>query len=254
MQIISEIQAILTCFNTTNNLNLAVDTIRADFMPKNAYRSSTKMNAFLSLPKAYKLQWHKLKKSDFNYVKLKKYLNKDELKSVYQLENERIYYYYKQSQDKVKPTASLVIYGLKQYHHKPTNPNLILELLNLVGNISSLDLCFDSETPFNLRALETKFKIQTYQETTHYINETGIYSIPHICIYDKGLKNGLCKPLYRIEAITYINGYNIRNRRLALDTPTERLEMQLLQAMSDFQDIIRLAMSQPRTRLSRLHK
>ncbi|WP_181022075.1 hypothetical protein [Campylobacter hyointestinalis] len=174
MQIISEIQAILTYFNTTNNLNLAVDTIRADFMPKNAYRSSTKMNAFLSLPKAYKLQWHKLKKSDFNYVKLKKYLSKDELKSVYQLGNERIYYYYKQSQDKVKPTASLVIYGLKQYHHKPTNPNLILELLNLVGNISSLDLCFDSETPFNLRALETKFKIQTYQETTHYINETGI--------------------------------------------------------------------------------
>ncbi|EAH8299927.1 hypothetical protein ACLH6Q_000500 [Campylobacter fetus] len=259
MSILSQINQILATHNKNNpNLRLAVDTIRADFNRTTPIKSDTKINVFLNLPVTFNLKWYKLKKSNYDYVKLKKYLHKDELKTVYQLGNghafERIYYYYKKPLDKSKTKATLVIYGLKQYHHCAPNVKLIDSLLDLVNNVSSVDLCFDRQEPFNVAALKSIFTLETYQETTHYINDTGIYSIPHICIYDKALKNGLREPLHRIEAKAIIRNYSVRNRVIDPKNPKERLAEQLQQATQDFDDIIKLATNRPLIRLSRPYK
>ncbi|WP_163280462.1 hypothetical protein [Campylobacter fetus] len=257
MSILSQINQILTDFNTKNNLNLAVDTIRADFNPTTFIKSTTKINTFLNLPAKFNLKWHKLKKSDYDYVKLKKYLHKDELKTVYQLGDEssfeRIYYYYKKPLGRSTKKATLVIYGLKQYNQSTPNAKLVETLLSVINNISSVDLCFDTKAPFNIEALKAIFTLNTYQ-TTHYINDTGIYSIPCICIYDKALKNGLSEPLYRIEAKAVIRNYCVRNRTIEPKKPKERLNEQLLQAIQDFSEIIKIATTTPRIRLQRPYR
>ncbi|PPB54520.1 hypothetical protein FFA43_08810 [Campylobacter hyointestinalis subsp. hyointestinalis] len=90
------------------------------------------------------MKFVKVAKFSPNYQKLKQRLSSEDLANAYILKNlttkatERVYYINHTKKDKDK--ATLIIYGLKQYHQEATSQNLITELLDLVGNISSLDL------------------------------------------------------------------------------------------------------------------
>lgn len=46
--------------------------------------------------------------------------------------------------------ALFEVYGLRQYNKTPPPKELITELLGVINNVSSLDLCFDKDSPFNL--------------------------------------------------------------------------------------------------------
>nr|WP_315046883.1 aspartate carbamoyltransferase [uncultured Campylobacter sp.] len=158
--------------------------------------------------------------------------------NIYELEDLSIFYATTKSLNSCDKKAIIEFYGLRQYH-KPAPPlDLIAELLDAINNVSSIDLCYDSHTPFNLDA----FKIIKYGSTAYVKAEFG--TLQRIYFYDKALKNDLSFSLYRAEATAPIIDLN----KPALLPKTERLELQLHQAVSDFKDILKLATSSPNNR------
>ena len=151
--------------------------------------------------------------------------------NIYELENLSVFYATTKSPNSCDKKAVIEFYGLRQYH-KPAPPlDLIAELLDAVNNVSSIDLCYDSRTPFNLGA----FEIIRHGNTAYVKAEFG--ALQRIYFYDKALKNDLGFPLYRAEATAPIIDLN----KPALLPKTERLDLQLRQALSDFGQIIDLA-------------
>ena len=137
--------------------------------------------------------------------KLKRRLVDDEVTSAYQLENYNIYFY---NSNKDKPKyriATMVIFGLKQYHKKPTPHQIVSNIISILKNISNIDLCFDMKIKPNLTKLNNYFNLQRYKlEDTYYINETNILMLDKITIYNKAIKNKLEGILWRIEALISI--------------------------------------------------
>jgi len=189
-------------FNNNNEIEFNIDTIRITFNKEH------KLSYLKSLGK-----WHKLNKNCENIKrKLNKRLDIDEVTSVYQLEKQNIYYY---NSNKDKPKyrkAILVIFGLKQYHRKPPNNNLVKDIVNLLTyknskNECNIDICFDMSKKPKIDNLEIFFDLKRYFNKekkilteTYYINDTGVLMIDKVCIYNKALKNNLKRTLYRIEA------------------------------------------------------
>ena len=79
------------------------------------------------------------------------------------------------------------------------------------------------------------FEIIRNGNTAYVKAEFGV--LQRIYFYDKALKNDLGSPLYRAEATAPIIDLN----KPALLPKTERLDLQLRQAISDFGQIINLA-------------
>ena len=135
----------------------------------------------------------------------------DEITSVYQLEKYSIYYY---NSNKFKPryrTATMVIFGLMQYHKEPPPKELILKILNVLKDISNIDLCLDFKYKPNLVKLSSIFDLTQYIEPTskkptdtYYINKINALMIEKIVIYNKAMKNKLDGVLWRIEALISI--------------------------------------------------
>lgn len=229
MEILSYLNKILA-----ETQNIHIDTIRASFF-KNAITKKrfSKIELLKSIAKAHGLKWRKMQ--DTKEIKIAGRYEFRGLKitDLYELENLSIFYATTKAPNDCRQKAIIEFYGLRQYHKPAPLPHLIAELLDAINNVSSIDLCYDSHTPFNLDA----FKIIRYGSTAYVKAEFG--TLQRIYFYDKALKNELGFPLYRAEATAPIIDLN----KPALLPKAERLELQLRQAVNDFKDILKLATS-----------
>mgnify|MGYP006350545439 FL=1 len=212
MNILQELENYINEFNQDNNENNSIDTIRIDFSKQHKKKSLEQLG-----------RWKKINKNDKRIMdKLKRRLAVDEVTSAYQLENHNIYYY---NSNKDKPkyrVATMVIFGLKQYHKAPPPQNIVTKILSILKNITNIDLCFDMKQKPNLELLKKHFELKRYFDKkikaytdTYYINDTNILMIDKITIYNKAIKNNLEGILYRIEATISIP--NIRVLSLPLN-------------------------------------
>ncbi|MDN5059796.1 hypothetical protein [Aliarcobacter butzleri] len=195
MNILKELENCINEFNKNNQIEFSIDTIRIDF--KKQYKLSKLKELGV---------WKKIDKKDKRIMdKLKRRLVDDEVTSAYQLENYNIYFY---NSNKDKPKyriATMVIFGLKQYHKEPTPHQIVSNIISILKNISNIDLCFDMKIKPNLTKLNNYFNLQRYKlEDTYYINETNILMLDKITIYNKAIKNKLEDILWRIEALISI--------------------------------------------------
>ena len=137
--------------------------------------------------------------------KLKKRLTTDEITTAYQYERENIYYYNSSTPPKYRK-ATLVIFGMKQYHKEPPKRDTITKLLSIMKDVSNVDISLDMQHRPSLEALKRFFDLKQYITKdgiftdTHYINSPHIPMIEKITIYNKAYKNSLEGILWRIEA------------------------------------------------------
>lgn len=155
-------------------------------------------------------RWNKIKPNTKISYKLKDRLSKKEFTSAYQLEDKNIYYYNMQDKPLYRK-AMLVIFGIHQYNQDNTSKTInyddISILVSILKNINSIDLCFDFTTAPNIEALKRYYNVKSIISDTgltHYINKPNITMIDKFYIYDKQLKDGLMKPLFRFEATIQI--------------------------------------------------
>ena len=212
MNTLQELENFINEFNINNNEDFAIDSIRIDFSKQHKKENLEQLG-----------NWKKINKNDKKIMnKLKKRLTDDEVTSAYQLENLNIYYY---NSNKDKPKyriATMVIFGLKQYHKAPPPQNIVTKILSILKNITNIDLCLDIKQKPNIELLKKHFELKRYFDKkikaytdTYYINDTNILMIDKITIYNKAIKNNLEGILYRIEATISIP--NIRVLSLPLN-------------------------------------
>ena len=203
MSILSQLEDYIKEFN----FDFQIDTIRIDFSKQHKKEQLEKLG-----------RWKKINKNDKRIMdKLKRRLTVDEVTSAYQLENHNIYYY---NSNKDKPKyriATMVVFGLKQYHKAPPPAEIINSILNIMQssvkrgrNLLNIDICYDTKAIPNIEALKKLYYLTDYkrQGSTFYINDTNILMLDRICIYNKALKNKLDGTLWRIEATISIPNYN----------------------------------------------
>lgn len=197
MNTLQELENFINEFNLNNNEDFAIDSIRIDFSKQHKKENLEQLG-----------NWKKINKNDKKIMnKLKKRLTLDEVTSAYQLENYNIYYY---NRNKDKPKyriATMVIFGMKQYHKAPPPQNIVTKIISILKNITNIDLCFDMKQKPNIELLKKHFELKRYFDKkikaytdTYYINDTNILMIDKITIYNKAIKNNLEGILYRIEA------------------------------------------------------
>ena len=207
MNILQELENYINEFNEDNNENNSIDTIRIDFSKQHKKKSLEQLG-----------RWKKINKNDKRIMdKLKRRLTADEVTSAYQLENHNIYYY---NSNKDKPKyriATLVMFGLFQYHKAPPPVEMVNSILSIMQssikrgrNLLNIDICYDMKTRPDIATLKQFYYLTDFkkQGNTFYINDTNILSMDRICIYNKALKNKLDGNLYRIEATITIANYN----------------------------------------------
>jgi hypothetical protein len=191
--ILQEIENFLDDFNASNGIDLAIDTVRIEFSKQH------KKEALDSLG-----QWSKITPSSNISSKLKKRLNDDEITSAYQFERENIYYFNSSTPPKYR-RAVMVIFGMKQYTSSAPSNHAVQGILNILKDVSELDICYDTPTPPNIEELSQYFEVKRYytgkgvRTDTYYINTPNISMIEKVTIYNKAHKNGLDTPLWRIE-------------------------------------------------------
>ena len=207
MNILQELEAFINDFNSSNDENFSIDSVRVEFSKQ------YKLSRLQELGK-----WTKLKKNSPLLPKLKKRLLEDEVTSAYRHGKENIYYY---NSNKDKPKyrkAVLVIFGINQYHKAPPPREVITSILQIMKDVSSVDICIDIPYKPNIEAVKQHFTITPYITSngvatgTAYINDTGTPMLDKIIFYDKQAKNGLQDILWRIEATINIPNF----RALAL--------------------------------------
>jgi len=196
MNTLQELQNFINEFNQNHNEDFSIDSIRIDFSKQHKKENLEQLG-----------RWKKINKNDKRIMaKLKKRLTLDEVTSAYQLENYNIYYY---NSNKDKPKyriATMVIFGLKQYHKEPPPQHIVSKILSILKDVSNIDLCLDMKQQPKLELLRNHFYLKRYVTKdgvitdTYYINETNISMIDKITIYNKAIKNKLDGILWRIEA------------------------------------------------------
>jgi len=169
--------------------------------------------------KRYKLErlnklgfWHKIKRDNTLYPKLEKRLTAKQITSAFKLEEYPIYYTNQPDYPKYNK-AILVMFGLSQYHKSAPPTNLIEQIIKILKNISSIDICYDFDQKPNIDRLKEYYKVTQYQDT-YYINNTYELMIEKICIYDKSNKNGLNFNVYRFEATINTKPYSLKSTAL----------------------------------------
>ena len=101
----------------------------------------------------------------------------------------------------------LVAFGLSQYN-KPLHVDARKELVQMFNkfDVVSFDLSIDFSTPLDTSVLSNFGEI-TSKYSTIYINKPySLNNIAKICYYDKGQKDNLPYPLYRLELTIQTNG------------------------------------------------
>lgn len=200
MGILSKLENYLQEFN----FDFQIDTLRIDFI------KTSKKSKLDSIGR-----WNKVKPNHQLFLKLQRRYEAKEITTVYQLENYNLYYF--NSKKKDYKLATLVIFGLKQYHKAPPPAEIVNSILNIMKssvkrskNILNIDVCYDMKSAPDIATLKQFYYLTDYkkQGNTFYINSTNILSMDRICIYNKGLKNKLDFNLYRIEATISIPNFN----------------------------------------------
>lgn len=199
MNTLQEIENFINEFNQNSNEDFSIDSIRIVFS------------------KQYKLEkleelgnWGKLQKNSNILHKLKDRLALNEVTSVKRLEDHNIYYYNSNKDKRKYRTATMVIFGLKQYHKAPPPHHIVSKILSILKDVTNIDICLDIPYKPNIELLESYFKLKQYvtkngvYTDTHYINNTNTSMIEKIVIYNKAFKNGLDGVLWRIEALISI--------------------------------------------------
>ena len=207
MNILQELEEFINDFNSLNDEDFNIDSIRVEFSKQ------YKLSQLKEIGK-----WTKIKNNSPLIPKLKQRLLEDEVTSAYRYGKENIYYY---NSNKDKPKyrkAVLVIFGMKQYHKDPSPRELISNILQIMKDVSSVDICIDLPYKPKMETLKQNFTITPYITNngvatgTVYINDTGIPMLDKIIFYNKSVKNGLQGILWRIEATISIPSF----RALAL--------------------------------------
>ena len=200
MGILSELKSYLQEFN----FNFEIDTLRIDFI------KSSKKSKLDTVGR-----WNKIKPNHQLFLKLQRRYEAKEITTVHQLENYNIYYF--NSKKKNYNLATLVMFGLFQYHKAPPPAEIVKSILSIMQtsikrgrNLLNIDVCYDMKSAPDIAALKQFYYLTDYkkQGNTFYINSTNILSMDRICIYNKGLKNKLDFNLYRIEATISIPNFN----------------------------------------------
>ena len=195
MNVLQEIQDFINEFNTNNDENFIIDSIRINFSKQHKKDKLEELG-----------NWQRLQKNSNILHKLKKRLLDNEITSVMRLENHNIYYY---NSNKDKPkyrTATMVIFGLKQYHKDPPPQQIVDKIISILKNITNIDLCLDLQYKPNIELLKKYYYLKQFitknglYTDTYYINDTRVLMIEKITIYNKAIKNGLKCILWRIEA------------------------------------------------------
>jgi len=209
MNILQELENFINEFNQNNDENFAIDSIRIEFQKQHKKEKLEQLG-----------NWNKINVNDRKILaKLKKRLTADEITTAYQLERENIYYYNSSTPPKYNK-ATLVIFGIKQYHKEPPPYELINRLLNILsfGTCKidmNIDICSDTTDRPNIEALKRFFDLKQYVTKegvftdTHYINRPDIPMIEKIIIYNKQVKNNLAFMVWRIEAKIIIPNFRI---------------------------------------------
>lgn len=203
MNVLQELEDFINDFNKRNDVDLHIDSIRVEFSKQH------KLEAINSLGK-----WKKMKKNSPIVPKLKKRLAENEITSVWRLDSENIYYYNKQDAPKYR-RSTLVIFGITQYHKPVPERGLINNVLQILKDVTSVDICIDMSYKPNLDALSTRYQLTPYITNngvvtdTRYINDTGIPMLDTIIFYNKALKNGLKGTLWRAEAKISIPNFRV---------------------------------------------
>lgn len=199
MNTLQEIQDFINDFNTNNNEDFSIDSIRINFSKQYKKEKLDLLG-----------KWKRLKKNSNILHKLKDKLAVDEVTSALQLDNHQIYYYNKRDNTKKYRTATMVIFGLKQYHKDPPPHHIVNKIISILKDVTNIDLCWDMPNKPNIELLKNYFSLKQYvtkngfYTDTHYINDTDTSMIEKIVIYNKALKNGLDGVLWRIEALITI--------------------------------------------------
>ena len=209
MDILQELEDFINDFNSKNDVDFSIDSIRVEFSKQYKKDDLEELG-----------RWKKSTKSSNILHKLKKRLIHDEITTAYQLEKHNIYYYNMQDKPKYRK-AIMVIFGLKQYHAEPPPRTLVQKILNILKDVSNIDVCLDVPYQPNLDKLKKNYILDQYttpsgvKTDTHYINNPHILGIEKVTIYNKGFKNSLNRILWRFEAKMLI--HNIKDLYLPLD-------------------------------------
>ena len=200
MNILQELEDFIKEFNSLDDEDFDIDSIRIEFSKQHKLEHLKKVG-----------EWEKLKKNSPLLPKLKQRLKVDEVTSAYRLEKHNIYYYNSNAEAPRYRKAILVIFGMKQYHKNPPPRELISKMLQILKDVSSVDICLDLPYKPNLDAVKRYFTLTRYKRgivsDTHYINDTGTPMLDTIVFYNKAFKNGLQGTLWRIEATISIPNF-----------------------------------------------
>ena len=188
MNILQELEDFINEFNTLNDEDFSIDTVRIEFSKQYKLEHLKKVGT-----------WEKIKKNSPLIPKLKKRLLVDEVTSAYRLEKQNIYYYNSNADAPKYRKAVLVIFGMKQYHKDPPPRALISNILQILKDVTSVDICIDLPYKLNFETLKKRFTLTPYYDT-NYINDTGVPMLDTIVFYNKAFKNDLKRTLWRIEA------------------------------------------------------
>lgn len=197
MNILQNLEDYIKEFNKNSSVDFEIDTIRITFSKQHKKEHLDNLGV-----------WRKINSKDKTILaKLKKRLSEDEVTSAYQLEKHNIYYY---NSNKDKPKyrlATMVIFGLKQYHKEPPPHQIVSKIISILKDVTQIDLCFDMKQKPLLENLRRFFYLKRYFDKTikaytdtYYINDTNILMLDKVTIYNKAIKNSLGYPLWRIEA------------------------------------------------------
>ena len=208
MEILTELEEFISEFNQDNSVDFAIDSVRVEFSKQHKKKELDKLG-----------KWKKLEKNSNILFKLKKRLLHDEITTAYQLEKHNIYFYNMQDAPKYRK-AIMVIFGLKQYHEESPPRTLVQKILNILKDVSNLDICLDVPYQPNLEKFKKNYFLDQYitpkgvKTQTHYINNPHIMGIEKVTIYNKGFKNSLNRILWRFEAKMLV--HNIKALALPL--------------------------------------
>lgn len=194
MNILQELEDFINEFNQDNDEDFSIDSIRVEFSKQHKQEELKKLG-----------KWSKIQKNSPLLPKLNKRLTDNEITSAWRLGKLNIYYYNMQDAPKYR-RATLVIFGMKQYHKEAPQRELVSKVLSVLKNVSNVDICLDLPYKPNMEALAKYFTFTPYVTKkgvitdTSYINETGIPMIDKVTIYNKAQKNTLKGILWRVEA------------------------------------------------------
>ena len=206
MDILAELENFIKEFNQNNDEYFHIDSIRINFNKQH------KKDKLLQLG-----NWKKINKNDRTILaKLKERLTADEITTAYQLEKYNIYYYNQTDKTKKYRKATMVIFGMKQYHKDTPPKELMQNLLSMLvygtSKVSvNIDVCSDTTIKPNIHNLMQHFTLKQYVEPktrtpteTYYINHPNITMIDKLVIYNKRIKNNLNFNVWRLEALIQI--------------------------------------------------